>query len=179
MKPTRGPAHHALRRNSRRLQPTLAAVRRRAGIAATAALTLVTHPLAAQTPVQGHEAGGEAALVLPDLHQATFLGGIDGHTLLVWGLVVCALGLLVGLLTYTELKTLPLPQWRRESSERIYGPCKTFLVNQGKFLLILGLFIGAIAAVYFGALASNVNAAGQTVHGSPPFTVAVILLFSL
>jgi K(+)-stimulated pyrophosphate-energized sodium pump len=70
-------------------------------------------------------------------------------------------------------------QSMREISELIYETCKTYLVNQGKFLLILWLFIGAIAAVYFGALATNVNAAGQTVHGYPPFTVTVILLFSL
>jgi K(+)-stimulated pyrophosphate-energized sodium pump len=161
------------------LQPTLAAVRRLAGIAAMAVCALVAHPLAAQTPAQGHEAGGEAALVLPDLHQATFLGGIDGHSLLVWGLLVCALGLLFGLLIYTQLKNLPVHQSMREISELIYETCKTYLVNQGKFLLILWLFIGAIAAVYFGALATNVNAAGLTVHGYPPFTVAIILLFSL
>jgi K(+)-stimulated pyrophosphate-energized sodium pump len=161
------------------LQPTLAAVRRLAGLAATIVFTLVAHPLAAQAPAQGHEAGGEAALVLPDLHQATFLGGIDGHSLLVWGLLICALGLLFGLLIYTQLKNLPVHQSMREISELIYETCKTYLVNQGKFLLVLWLFIGAIAAVYFGALASNVNAAGQTVHGYPPFTVAIILLFSL
>ncbi|HMA43135.1 MAG TPA: sodium-translocating pyrophosphatase [Gemmatimonadales bacterium] len=157
------------------LQPTLAAVRR---LAAIAVLALWAVPAAAQTPEPAH-AGGEAALVLPDLHQATFLGGIDGHRLLVWGLVVCALGLLFGLTIYTQLKNLPVHQAMREVSELIYETCKTYLVNQGKFLLVLWLFIGAIAAVYFGALASNVNAAGQTVHGYPPFTVTVILLFSL
>src|SRR5262245_28637626 len=161
------------------LQPTLAAVRRLAGIAATIVCTVVAQPLAAQTPAQGHEAGGEAALVLPDLHRATFLGGIDGHTLLVWGLVICAFGLLFGILIYTQLKNLPVHQSMREISELIYETCKTYLVNQGKFLVILWLFIGAIAAVYFGALASNVDASGQTVHGYPPLTVAVILLFSL
>jgi K(+)-stimulated pyrophosphate-energized sodium pump len=161
------------------LQPTLAAVRRLAVIATTVVLAVSAGPAAAQTPAQGHEAGGEAALVLPDLHQATFLGGINGHSLLVWGLVICAFGLLFGLLIYTQLKNLPVHQSMREISELIYETCKTYLVNQGKFLLILWLFIGAIAAVYFGALASNVNAAGQTVHGYPPFTVTIILLFSL
>ena len=160
------------------LQPTRAAVRRLATIVPLAALALWAVPAAAQTPERAH-AGGEAALVLPDLHQATFLGGIDGHRLLVWGLVICALGLLFGLVIYTQLKNLPVHQAMREISELIYETCKTYLVNQGKFLLVLWLFIGAIAAVYFGALASNVNAAGQTVHGYPPFTVAVILLFSL
>ncbi|HSD32482.1 MAG TPA: sodium-translocating pyrophosphatase [Gemmatimonadales bacterium] len=158
------------------LQPTLAAVRRLATIFTLLALWAV--PAAAQAPERSH-AGGEAALVLPDLHQATFLGGIDGHRLLVWGLVICALGLLFGLVIYTQLKNLPVHQAMREISELIYETCKTYLVNQGKFLLVLWVFIGMIAAVYFGALASNVNAAGQTVHGYPPLTVAVILLFSL
>src|SRR5262245_53525203 len=108
------------------LQPTLAAVRRLAGIAATIVCTVVAQPLAAQTPAQGHEAGGEAALVLPDLHRATFLGGIDGHTLLVWGLVICAFGLLFGLLIYTQLKNLPVHQSMREISELIYETCKTY-----------------------------------------------------
>jgi len=95
------------------------------------------------------------------------------------GLIIPVLGLVFGLLIYQKLKNLPVHQSMREISELIYETCKTYLVNQGKFLLILWLFIGAIAAVYFGALASNVNAAGQTVHGYPPLTVAVILLFSL
>ncbi|MGE5744674.1 MAG: sodium-translocating pyrophosphatase, partial [Gemmatimonadota bacterium] len=114
------------------LQPTLAAVRR---LTALAALVLWAVPAAAQAPEPAH-AGGEAALVLPDLHQATFLGGIDGHRLLVWGLVVCALGLLFGLTIYTQLKNLPVHQAMREISELIYETCKTYLVNQGKFLLV-------------------------------------------
>ena len=49
------------------------------------------------------DAGGEANLVLPDLAQATFLGGTNGRTLLMWGLLVCALGLLFGLVTFMQL----------------------------------------------------------------------------
>ncbi|HET7789614.1 MAG TPA: sodium-translocating pyrophosphatase, partial [Gemmatimonadales bacterium] len=125
------------------------------------------------------EAGGEAALVLPDLDQATFLGGIGGRTLLLAGIVICVLGLLFGLLIYTQLKNLPVHRSMREISELIYETCKTYLITQGKFLLILWLFIGAIAAVYFGGLAPTVNAAGAVVHGYPAAKVAVILLFSL
>ena len=55
------------------------------------------------TPHAQHAAGGEAALVLPDLSQATFLGGIGGRALLLWGLVICVLGLLFGLASYTQL----------------------------------------------------------------------------
>jgi len=132
---------------------------------------------ASAAPVQ-HEAGGEAAMILPDLHQAHFLG-VDGHSLLVWGLLVCVLGLGFGLMIYTQLKNLPVHQSMREISELIYETCKTYLITQGKFLLILWVFIGAIAAIYFGGLATTVDASGATVHGYPMGTVVIILLFSL
>ncbi len=51
-------------------------------------------------------AGGEAELKLPDLGQATFLGGITGSSLLMIGLGVCALGLLFGLIIYTQQRFL-------------------------------------------------------------------------
>ncbi len=98
-------------------------------------------------------AGGEANLVLPDLAQATFLGGTNGRTLLMWGLLVCALGLLFGLATFTQLRNLPVHRSMLEISELIYETCKTYLITQGKFLLILEAFIGVIIALYFGRLA--------------------------
>src|SRR6266568_1410813 len=125
-----------------------------------------------------HAAGGEAALVLPNLDQATFFG-IGGRALLLWGLVICALGLLFGLAQYTQLRDLPVHRAMREISELIYETCKTYLLTQGRFLLILWVFIGAIVAVHFGTLAETVNAAGVTVHGFPASKVLIILLFSL
>src|SRR2546422_10734269 len=115
-----------------------------------------------------HAAGGEAALVLPDLAKALFLGGINGRSLLLWGLVICALGLVFGLATYMQLKNLPVHRAMREISELIYETCKTYLLTQGRFLLILWLFIGAIVAVYFGTLAQTTDAAGAGVRGVPP-----------
>src|SRR5688572_25530224 len=132
---------------------------------------------AAHAPAQ--HAGGEAALVLPDLNQATFLGGIGGRGLLLWGLVICALGLLFGLASYTQLRNLPVHRAMREISELIYETCKTYLLTQGRFLLILWLFIGAIVAIYFGTLAQTVDASGAMVRGFPLVKVIVILLFSL
>ena len=126
-----------------------------------------------------HRGGGEASLVLPDLNQATFLGDIGGRSLLIGGLVICALGLLFGLLIYVQLRDLPVHKSMREISELIYETCKTYLLTQGKFLLILWVFIGVIVAVYFGSLATTVDAAGAPVRGFPPSTVAIILLFSL
>ena len=70
----------------------------------------------------------------------------DGHTLLLGGILVCVLGLLFGLVNYTQLKNLPVHQSMREISELIYETCKTYLVTQGKFLMILEVFIGVIIA---------------------------------
>jgi K(+)-stimulated pyrophosphate-energized sodium pump len=126
----------------------------------------------------GHRPGGEANLLLPDLSTQSFLG-VDGHTLLLVGLVVCVLGLAFGLVIFTQLKNLPVHRSMREISELIYETCKTYLVTQGKFIMVLWLFIGAIAAIYFGFLTETVDDAGRVAHGFPAFKVVVILLFSL
>jgi K(+)-stimulated pyrophosphate-energized sodium pump len=126
----------------------------------------------------GHRPGGEANLLLPDLSSQHFLG-VDGHTLLLVGLAVCVLGLAFGLVIFTQLKNLPVHRSMRDISELIYETCKTYLVTQGRFIMILWLFIGAIAAIYFGFLAETVNDNGTVTHGFPVFKVVVILLFSL
>src|SRR5215471_9081638 len=120
-----------------------------------------------QTQHASHQPGGEANLQIPDLSQVKFVG-IDGHTLLLFGLVVCALGLLFGLVIYTHLKNLPVHKAMREISELIYETCKTYLITQGKFILILEAFIAVIIALYFGLLLKF-----ETVR------VIIILLFSL
>ncbi|HTA72522.1 MAG TPA: sodium-translocating pyrophosphatase [Bryobacteraceae bacterium] len=116
--------------------------------------------------------GGEAQLVIPDLSQATFLGGTNGRSLLMWGLAVCALGLLFGLVTYTQLRNLSVHRSMLEISELIYETCKTYLITQGKFLLILWVFIAVIIAAYFGWLAP---VPGKSVG----VTLPIILGFSL
>jgi K(+)-stimulated pyrophosphate-energized sodium pump len=116
---------------------------------------------------QSH-AGGEANLILPDLSSVKFFGGVDGHTLLLTGLLVCILGLVFGLAIYMNLKKLPVHRAMREISELIYETCKTYLVTQGKFILILEIFIGIIIVLYFGVLS-----------GMEPLRVAIILAFSL
>ncbi len=125
-----------------------------------------------------HHGGGEASLVLPDLSSVSFMG-VNGHSLLMIGLVVCALGLLFGLVIYKQLQGMPVHRSMREVSELIYETCKTYLVTQGKFLMILWAFIGAIVLVYFGALVPVVDAAGNVSRGFPASKLAVILLFSL
>ena len=128
------------------------------------ALIILCLPLLAQAP----HTGGEANLVLPDLGQATFLGGINGRSLLMGGLLVCAFGLLFGLITYKQLESLPVHSSMLEISELIYETCKTYLLTQGRFLLILELFIGVIIVLYFGVL-----------QHFEPIKVVIILLFSL
>src|ERR1700694_2873372 len=117
-------------------------------------LTLVsggTPAASAATQGPGHTAGGEANLKVPDLGQVSF-GGINGRTLLLWGLVVCVLGLLFGLAIFVQLPHLPVHQSMREISELIYETCKTYLITQGKFILLLEVFIGIIIVLYFGPL---------------------------
>jgi K(+)-stimulated pyrophosphate-energized sodium pump len=117
---------------------------------------------------EGAHEGGEASLVLPDLGRVTFLGTTPGSTLLSGGIVVCLLGLTFGLVIYRQLKNLHVHKSMREISELIYETCKTYLITQGKFILILEVFIGIIMVIYFGAL-----------RHFEPLKVAIILLFSL
>ena len=133
---------------------------------------LVLPAAAAQVPepaqaAVSHEGGGEASLVLPDLSQVDF-HGYNARTLLSVGLGVCILGLLFGLVIFTQLKNLPVHKAMREISELIYETCKTYLITQGKFILILEVFIGIIMLVYFGFLQ---HFAAEK--------VAIILIFSL
>ncbi len=111
--------------------------------------------------------GGEASLVLPDLTQATFLG-LDGWTLLALGLLVCGLGFVFGLTILAQLKRAPVHAAMGEISELIWETCKTYLVTQGKFILVLETFIGLVILLYFGVLLRF-----------EPLKVVIILIFSL
>ncbi len=125
---------------------------RRTGRVAFAALSAVFFLMPSTTALaQQHQPGGEANLQLPDLRRVSFLG-IDGHTLLVFGLAICVLGLLFGLAMFMNLKKLAVHRSMREISELIYETCKTYLVTQGKFILILEAFIAVIIILYFGFL---------------------------
>jgi K(+)-stimulated pyrophosphate-energized sodium pump len=98
-----------------------------------------------------HAAGGEANLILPDLGSVEMLG-MNGRSLLLLGLIVCAIGLAFGMMIYARLKALEVHRSMREVSELIYETCKTYLGRQVRFLAILELFIGVIIVVYFGVL---------------------------
>ena len=125
-----------------------------------------TAPAGAAVQVE-HRPGGEANLVVPDLGSVSFLG-MPGSTLLMLGLIVCAAGLLFGLVIYGQLKRMPVHKSMLAISELIYETCKTYLITQGKFILILEVFIGLIILLYFGFLLDF-----------EPIKVAIILGFSL
>jgi K(+)-stimulated pyrophosphate-energized sodium pump len=132
---------------------------------ATALLTATT----ALAQSQSEAAGGEASLKLPDLSKVSFLSWqINGHNLLLIGIAFCILGLLFGLTIYTRLKHLPVHRAMREVSELIYETCKTYLFTQGKFILLLWVFIAVIILLYFGVL-----------QHMEALRVAIILGFSL
>src|ERR1700737_2541546 len=120
---------------------------------------------------KSEEAGGEASLKLPDLSQVQFLG-IDGHKLLLFGILFCIFGLIFGLVIYSKLKNLPVHRSMRDISELIYETCKTYLITQGKFLVVLWLFIAVVIVLYFGVLAP---VPGKSVA----VTLPIILAFSL
>jgi len=124
--------------------------------------------LAAANAARAQEGGaGEANLKLPDLSQVQFLG-VDGHKLLLGGILFCVFGLCFGLTMYIRLKNLPVHRAMREISELIYETCKTYLTNQGKFLFLLWIFIAAVIVLYFGVL-----------RHYPVLSVAIILCFSV
>jgi K(+)-stimulated pyrophosphate-energized sodium pump len=121
----------------------------------------------------GGETGGEASLKVPDLSTVQFFNNqIDGHKLLLFGILFCILGLLFGLVIYTKLRNLPVHRSMREISELIYETCKTYLVTQGKFLMLLWVFIAVIIILYFGVLAP---VPGKSVA----VTLPIILAFSV
>ncbi len=137
-------------------------------IGAAAAMLFLS---ASAAMAQAKEAAGEASLKLPDLSTVQFLG-MNGHNLLMIGLLFCVFGLLFGLVIYMQLKNLPVHRAMREISELIWKTCQTYLVTQGKFLALLWIFIAAVIVLYFGVL--------SPVPGKPlGVTLPAILMFSV
>src|SRR3954468_7482861 len=155
---------------------SLKQIARRAMVAMALLWTLGVPAVAlAQQPepagAAAERAGGEAALVLPALDQVD-VGGYNGRTLLLGGLVVAALGIVFGLVILNQLKNLPVHRTMGEVSDLIYETCKTYLVTQGKFIFLLWLFIAVIIAGYYGWL--------NPIPGkSIATTLPIILLFSV
>ena len=137
------------------------------GLAAVPATLAAQPELVAPAEAGGAPHGGEANLVLPDLGQVSFLG-VDGRSLLFAGLFVTLAGMAFGFVTYRQLRDLPVHRAMLEVSELIYETCKTYLQTQGRFLMILELFIAVIIVLYFGVL-----------QGFEATRVGIILIFSV
>jgi K(+)-stimulated pyrophosphate-energized sodium pump len=152
---------------------TAAFTLRRMAMKLPVVVALVTVSAAAAFAQPAGEAGGEAALKLPKLDQVSFLQwDIDGHKLLLIGILFCLFGLGFGMAIFMRLKNLPVHRAMREISELIYETCKTYLITQGKFILLLCVFIAVIIAAYFGWLSP---VPGKSVA----LTLPIILAFSL
>jgi K(+)-stimulated pyrophosphate-energized sodium pump len=151
---------------------TLASLGPRIRWTAISVLSLVLIATSTALGQPSETVGGEASLKLPDLSEVPFLWGIDGHKLLTIGILFCVLGLLFGLVIFTRLKNLPVHRSMLEISELIYETCKTYLVTQGKFILVLWAFIAVIIAAYFGWLSP---VPGKSIA----VTLPIILMFSL
>src|SRR5579875_443954 len=134
-------------------------------LAGGTALILLGAAIATAQPAE--QVAGEANLQLPDFTRVQFLG-LDGHRLLMFGILFCIFGLIFGLVIYSRLKGLPVHQAMKEMSQLIWETCKTYLITQGKFLFLLWVFIAVIIIVYFGVLL-NFEA----------IRVAIILAFSI
>jgi len=131
-------------------------------------LPLLLNATTATLSEGGHKS--EFDLAMPDLANKaiTFLGGYTGHDLLMGGILICLLGIVFGLVSFSQLKNLPVHSAMREVSELIYETCKTYLATQVKFIIILQVFIGLVIWAYFGL-----------VLGKPISEVLIILVFSL
>src|SRR5260370_3533293 len=150
------------RRATRLIRPLLAA-------AAFLVLTLFGAAALAQQAARAvAHRGGEDSLVIPSQLDTYEFFGMAASRLLMLGLIVCAAGVVFGLVVYAQLKNAPVHKAMLEVSELIYETCKTYLVTQAKFLGLLWLFIGAVIVVYYGVL-----------KGEPAGIVLMILLFSV
>ena len=96
---------------------------------------------------------GEADIRLPDLSQITFMGGsLSGMLILNLGLVICAIGMVFGWMQYVQTKNLPAHQAMLDVSQTIWETCKTYVLQQGKFLAALWVLIAICMVYYFGVL---------------------------
>jgi K(+)-stimulated pyrophosphate-energized sodium pump len=100
---------------------------------------------------------GEADIKLPDLTQVSFLGGsLAGLTILNFGLLICGVGMIFGVMQYVQTKNLPAHKAMLDVSQTIWETCKTYLFQQGKFLIALWILIAACIVYYFGVLQGKI-----------------------
>jgi len=153
------------------LSPTL---RRSLSLLLTVVAAVCASFLPAAALGQAKHGGGEASLVVPslsDTSRITFFG-TSGASVLMWGILISALGLTFGLMIMSQLKRMPVHRAMLEISELIYETCKTYLATQLRFIGILWVCVGAVIFIYFGILQ-------QYIADGKLGQVLIILLFSL
>jgi K(+)-stimulated pyrophosphate-energized sodium pump len=131
-------------------------------VVAAAALLMGSGPVALAS---------EADINLPDLGQVSFQvfgGTVSGLTLMYGGLFVSLIGLVFALIQYRQIKNLPVHASMNAVSETIWETCKTYLIQQGKFLAMLWAVIGLCMLYYFGGL-----------QGKAVVSIVAILLSSI
>ena len=93
---------------------------------------------------------GDADINLPPLQDVTFFGGsLSGHALLYLGLACCVVGSLFGFWEYGRCRGLPVHRSMSSVSNMIWETCKTYLAQQGKFLVLLWALIAVCIVYYF------------------------------
>ena len=91
---------------------------------------------------------GEADLVVPNIHRLS----PDSFNLLLIGMVISLIGCIFGFIEFLRIKKLQVHTTMAEIGNTIFETCKTYLIQQGKFLLVLEVLIGLCIAFYFGYL---------------------------
>ena len=100
---------------------------------------------------------GEADIKLPDVLSVAFFGGkLTGWMILNVGLAICVIGMIFGVIQYVQTKNLPAHKAMLDVSQTIWETCKTYLFQQGKFLIGLWILIAACIVYYFGALQGKI-----------------------
>ena len=90
----------------------------------------------------------EADLVVPNIKTTS----IDSYNLLIVGLIVSVVGVIFGFIGFLRVKKIDVHEAMANVGNTIFETCKTYLVQQGKFLLVLEVLIGLCIAFYFGFL---------------------------
>lgn len=100
----------------------------------------------------------EADLPIPDLRESFFpVVGMNGWSLLMFGFIIIFIGILFGLWQYLSIRRIPVHKAMADVSHIIYETCKTYLFQQGKFLVILFLIVGAAIVYYFLGLVEGIG----------------------
>jgi K(+)-stimulated pyrophosphate-energized sodium pump len=113
---------------------------------------------------------GEADIKIPDLTKVSFdvFGGLSGISIMYFGLVICIIGLIFSIIQARQTKNLPAHKSMLDVSNIIWETCKSYLAQQGKFLMILWALIAVCMIYYFMGL-------GDTKIGS----MLIILICSI